>query len=85
MFGGFLALTPLVFLSSRIMGVLDPIKLVLTNYPEDQEDWFELENIPKQPEAGTRKVPFSKVLWVERDDFMKEAALEFGDRCKDEA
>ena len=59
--------------SRRIMGVLDPIKLVLTNYPEDQEDWFELENIPKQPEAGTRKVPFSKVLWVERDDFMKEA------------
>lgn len=54
------------------MSILNPLKLVITNYPEDQSEMIELENIAKNEEAGTREVPFSRELYIERDDFMEE-------------
>ena len=54
------------------MAVLNPLKLVITNYPENQSEMIELENIAKNEEAGTREVPFSRELYIERDDFMEE-------------
>ncbi|MEW9079327.1 glutamine--tRNA ligase/YqeY domain fusion protein [Terrisporobacter glycolicus] len=54
------------------MGILNPLKLVITNYPEDQSEMIELENIAKNEEAGTREVPFSREVYIERDDFMEE-------------
>ncbi len=56
----------------RAMVVLRPVKLTLTNYPEDGQDTFEVENNPSKPEEGTRTVTFSKHLWIEADDFMEE-------------
>ena len=56
----------------RAMAVLRPVKLTLTNYPEDTNDAFEVENNPSKPEDGTRTVTFSKHLWIEADDFMEE-------------
>lgn len=55
----------------RRMAVLDPIKLVLTNYPEGQTEMVMSENNPEQPEKGTREVAFSKELWIEREDFQE--------------
>jgi glutaminyl-tRNA synthetase len=55
----------------RAMAVLDPIRLVITNYPEDKTETFELENNPQKPETGTRTVTFSRELWIEREDFME--------------
>ena len=57
----------------RRMGVLDPLKLVITNYPEGESETFEAQNNPEDPGAGTRPVPFSRELWVERGDFREEA------------
>ena len=54
----------------RIMAVLDPIKLVITNYPEGQVEYLEAPNNQENDEMGTRQIPFSKVLYIERDDFM---------------
>lgn len=54
------------------MGILNPLKLVITNYPKDQSEMIELENIAKNEEAGKRVVPFSRELYIERDDFMEE-------------
>jgi glutaminyl-tRNA synthetase len=56
--------------ATRVMAVVDPIKLVIDNYPEGQEEVFTLENNPESPEAGTREVPFTRELWIEREDFM---------------
>jgi len=56
----------------RAMAVLRPVKLTLTNYPDDQSDVFVVENNPNKPEDGTREVTFSKHLWIEADDFMEE-------------
>ena len=53
----------------RVMAVLDPIRLVLVNYPEDQVEFFEAENNPEDPAAGTRMLPFCRELWIEREDF----------------
>ncbi len=53
----------------RVMGVLNPVKLIITNYPEDQVEEMEIENNPEDPASGSRKVPFSRELWIERDDF----------------
>ena len=61
----------------RVMAVLDPIKLVITNYPEDKEEWLEAENNQEDERAGFRKVPFSKELYIERDDFLEEAPAKF--------
>ena len=56
----------------RIMGVLDPVKVVLTNYPEGQVEELEIENNPEDPESGNRMVPFSRELWLEREDFKED-------------
>ena len=56
----------------RTMAVLDPIKLVITNYPEDTIEYMESENNPDNPEMGSRMVPFGRELYIERDDFMEE-------------
>ncbi len=58
--------------SPRAMAVLRPLKVVIENYPEDQEEHFEVPVHPEYPELGTRKVPFSRELYVERDDYMAE-------------
>ncbi|MFV8374236.1 glutamine--tRNA ligase/YqeY domain fusion protein [Flavobacterium sp. LB1P71] len=63
--------------ASRVMAVLDPIKLVITNYPEDKEEWLEAENNQEDESAGFRKVPFSRELYIERDDFLEEAPAKF--------
>ncbi len=55
--------------AARAMGVLRPLKVVIDNYPEGQEDWFEAPNHPDDPSMGSRKIPFSKVVYIERDDF----------------
>src|SRR6185295_5437601 len=55
----------------RRMAVLDPVKLVITNYEEGKEEIFMSENNPEQPNTGTREIPFSKELWIEREDFME--------------
>lgn len=57
--------------ATRVMAVLRPIKVVLENYPDDQIEWFDAENNPEDPNGGTRKVPFSKVIYIDRDDFME--------------
>ena len=58
--------------SLRLMGVLRPLKIVLENYPEDQIEDLDAVNNPEDPEAGTRKVSFSKTLYIEHDDFMED-------------
>jgi glutaminyl-tRNA synthetase len=57
---------------SRVMAVLDPVKLVIDNYPEDQVEYFDVQNNQENESLGSRKVPFSKVLYIEREDFMEE-------------
>ena len=59
------------------MGVLKPLKLVITNYPEGQTEMLEVENMAKNEEAGTRMVPFSRELYIERDDFMQEPVKKY--------
>ena len=56
----------------RTMAVLHPIKLILTNYPQGQQEKFEVENNPERPEEGKRIVTFSRELWIEQEDFMEE-------------
>ncbi|HAA75453.1 TPA: glutamine--tRNA ligase, partial [Candidatus Latescibacteria bacterium] len=56
----------------RILGVLKPLKVVITNYPEDGEETFEGVNNPEDESAGKRQIPFSREIWVERDDFMED-------------
>ena len=58
--------------AKRVMAVLKPIKLTITNYLEGQSEVFEVENNPNDPEAGTRQITFSRDLWIETDDFMAE-------------
>ncbi len=55
----------------RVMVVTDPIKLTITNYPDDKEEWLTIENNPEDKDAGTRQVPFSRQLYIEREDFME--------------
>jgi glutaminyl-tRNA synthetase len=61
----------------RVMAVLDPIKVVITNYPDDQEEVLEAINNPEDESAGTRPLSFSKELYIERDDFMEEPVKKF--------
>ncbi|HYM59738.1 MAG TPA: glutamine--tRNA ligase/YqeY domain fusion protein, partial [Thermoanaerobaculia bacterium] len=61
----------------RVMGVLRPLRVVIENYPEGRSEEFETPNNPEDPSAGTRKVPFSRVLYIERDDFMEEPLKKF--------
>jgi glutaminyl-tRNA synthetase len=59
--------------ASRVMAVLRPLRVVIENYPEGQVEELEAENNPEDPSSGSRKVPFSRVLYVERDDFLEDA------------
>ncbi len=61
----------------RVMAVLDPIKVVITNYPEGKEEWLDAENNQEDDNAGFRKVPFSRELYIEREDFLEEAPAKF--------
>ncbi|MDX9755497.1 MAG: glutamine--tRNA ligase/YqeY domain fusion protein [bacterium] len=61
----------------RVMGVLNPLKVVLTNYPEDQEEILTAINNPEDESAGTREVPFSRELYIEQEDFMEEPPKKF--------
>lgn len=63
--------------SLRVMAVLDPVKLVITNYPAGQTEMMEVENNPEAPETGSRQVPFSGELYIEREDFMEEPSKKF--------
>jgi glutaminyl-tRNA synthetase len=64
-------------IAPRVMAVLDPVKLVITNYPEVNEEWLEAENNPEEEVMTYRKVPFSKELYIEREDFQEEAHKKF--------
>ena len=59
--------------SRRLMGVLDPVRLIVENYPEDEVEFFEVGNNPEDASAGARQVPFSRELYIERGDFLEEA------------
>ena len=61
----------------RVMGVIDPVKLIITNYPEGETEWLEAENNPEDESAGYRQVPFSKELYIEKEDFKEEANRKF--------
>jgi len=63
--------------SRRALAVLDPVKLVIDNYPDDQDEMLQGVNHPKDPEMGHRDVPFSKVLYIERSDYMADAPKKF--------
>jgi glutaminyl-tRNA synthetase len=63
--------------TARVMAVLRPLKVVLTNYPADQVEEFDAVNNPEDPAAGTRRVPFARELWIERDDFMENPPSKF--------
>jgi len=64
-------------ITDRVMAVLDPVLLVLDNYPEDSTEWLTAENNPEDSNSGNREVPFSKYLWIERSDFKEEANRKF--------
>ncbi len=63
--------------AERRMAVLDPLKVVITNYPEEQEEWLEAINNPEDDTAGTRQVPFARELYIERADFMENPPKKF--------
>ena len=64
-------------IAPRVMAVLNPIKMVITNYPEGKEEWLEAENNPEEEVMTYRKVPFSRELYIERDDFKEDADKKF--------
>lgn len=63
--------------ANRVCGVVNPVKLVLTNYPEDQEETVQMENNQEDENAGMRDVPFSRECWIEQDDFMEDAPKKY--------
>lgn len=63
--------------ANRIMAVLDPVKVVITNYPEDKEEFLQAENNQEDESAGFREVPFSREIYIEKDDFKEEANKKF--------
>ncbi|MGX9986905.1 glutamine--tRNA ligase/YqeY domain fusion protein [Soonwooa purpurea] len=64
-------------IATRVMAVVDPVKLIIENYPEDKEEFLETENNPEDENAGSRQIPFSRELYIEREDFMEEAPKKF--------
>ncbi len=64
-------------IAPRVMGVLDSVKVVITNYPEGEEEWLETENNPEDESAGTREIPFSREIYIEKADFKEEANRKF--------
>ncbi|MDO4230194.1 MAG: glutamine--tRNA ligase/YqeY domain fusion protein [Capnocytophaga sp.] len=63
--------------ANRVMAVLDPVKVVITNYPEGKEEWLDAENNPEEEVLTFRKVPFSREIYIEREDFKEEANNKF--------
>ena len=63
--------------ATRVSAVLNPVKLFITNYPEGQVEYLDIENNPEDPEAGTHKIPFTRELYIERDDFMENPPKKF--------
>jgi glutaminyl-tRNA synthetase len=63
--------------ANRVMGVINPVKLIITNFPEGQVEEMNAVNNPEDPEAGTRKINFTRELYIERDDFMEEPPSKF--------
>lgn len=63
--------------TNRVMAVLSPLKVVIENFPEGEVDMLDAVNNPEDPSAGTRKVPFSRVIYIEKDDFLEEAPRKF--------
>ncbi|WP_411893985.1 glutamine--tRNA ligase/YqeY domain fusion protein [Winogradskyella sp. A2] len=63
--------------ANRVMAVLNPLKVVITNYPENEEEWLDAENNQEEESAGYRKVPFSKEIYIEKEDFKEEAGNKF--------
>ncbi len=63
--------------ANRVMGVLNPLKVTITNFPEDETDWLDAVNNPEDETAGTRKVPFTKELYIEKEDFMENPPKKF--------
>lgn len=63
--------------ATRVMAVVDPVKLIIENYPENEEEWLETENNPEDENAGTREVPFARELYIEREDFKEEGNKKF--------
>ena len=63
--------------ASRVMAVLQPLKIVLTNYPEGQIEWLDIENNPEDPSAGSRKIPFGREVYIEQEDFMEDPPKKF--------
>src|SRR5512143_3296004 len=63
--------------AQRRFAVLDPLKIVIDTYPEDEEEWLEAANHPNKPELGVRKVPFTREIYIEREDFMENAPGKF--------
>ncbi len=61
----------------RVFAVLDPLKVVITNYPDGKEEFFEIENNPEDPSAGSRRLPFSREIYIEREDFMVDPPKKF--------
>ena len=64
-------------IASRYMAILDPVKVTLTNYPDNQVEELDAVNNPEDPAAGNRKIPFSKTLFIEREDFLENAPSKF--------
>jgi len=64
-------------IAPRVFGVLNPVKVIITNYPEGETEQMELVNNPEDPEAGSRLVPFSREVYIERDDFMEDPPKKF--------
>ena len=69
--------TDLNLTANRVMVVLNPLKVVIENYPEGQVEWFDAENNPEDPTAGSRKVPFSRTIYIEQDDFREDPPKKF--------
>ncbi|MBT2160303.1 glutamine--tRNA ligase/YqeY domain fusion protein [Zobellia barbeyronii] len=64
-------------ISPRVMGVLDPVKVIITNYPEGEVEWLDTENNPEDESAGTRQIPFTREIYIEKEDFKEEANRKF--------
>jgi glutaminyl-tRNA synthetase len=63
--------------AQRVMAVLRPLKVIIDNYPVDQVEWLEAENNPENPDMGTRKIPFTREIYIEQEDFMEDPPKKF--------
>ncbi len=73
----FLVRSELNKIANRVMAVLDPLKVVITNYPEDKTEILAVENNPEDPQGGSREVPFSREIYIEKSDFMEDPPKKF--------